>query len=386
MKFSGRFCIAWSLIGGMVALGIGCQKPSRVSNNERTPPQNARVSPIPSKEATAAELVETAISSLQVAGIPEPPTAIGATRQQREEYLLATENARNALLQLVNAKTNPPAPNPVLVPEINQSEIMALSAVLAVDLCDAIDRSDAKRVEQSLRAAIAYSDFLSLTSIAGWRKSGAVSDTIAQALKSVSEQLDAQITETIDSTCTALEQKGPNPANTIQLESERLSRWLASMKETKDLVPVDQFLRSGREGVQSRSPMSPDIEKAIQRKAIHGKLKPEFVVSEAQLAFDLAMDAIQRHQAVEIPDIKDHPLAAIFLGTIRPDIDVVPFLSELRKENLRLIALTARILASGSPDDLSAFKDQAVSPVNKLPFVYKKNKSGFELDRPRPKS
>src|SRR5207253_3099260 len=155
----------------------------------------------------------------------EPPLSPKSTRTQRQEYLLATEEALSNLRKLTSAPAARVVISPSLLPENRGDEILAISRLLAVDLADAIDRSNPGRAEATLRVAMRYADMVSCESVSSWVTAGAVSDSLAQGIKSVGRQLDSKMTDTLRRVIDEVDKKPPNSSKAIEGTMARMSAW-----------------------------------------------------------------------------------------------------------------------------------------------------------------
>jgi len=372
------------------ALWMGCNpnKPSpsdTADHPSQEPPSNfAR---------TANELVNEALRSLQVSGIPEPPLGRRATREERTEFLLATKKCLEALLMLPQAKPGTFNPPPNLVPPNRTEEILVLSRVLAVELADAIDRNDAKRAVTALRAAFHYADYVASESIASALAASAITDILISGVKTVSSQLDASMTERLLNT---IEETSNTPApldDTFRNETARLRNWKDSLVQSKQPVSVSQFLSKIKEFTSAENRLKPDAEKMLRALAKKTdrkteNLPPTLLAQGASLAFRKVEETLSgARKGKPIPNLdldpKAHPIASLYLWRLKPWLTSAKDLDVIRQENFRLLALSVRLLSMELPDSLQAFGEAAISPVNGLPFEYKRIENDFELLRPR---
>lgn len=342
---------------------------------------------------TANELVNEALQSLQVSGIPEPPLNVKSTREDRTEFLLATKKCLHALLMLPQAQPGTINPPPNLVPPNRTEEILVLSKVLAVELADAIDRNDATRSAAALRAAFHYADHVASESIASALAASAITDVLISGVKTVSPQLDASMTEHLLNT---IEEAANSPApieNTFQNEKARLRNWKNSLAHSKQPVSVAQFLSKITEFVSAENRLNPDTEKllrAFARKTSKNSenLPPAILAQGASLAYKKVEKTLAAAQkGIPSPNLdldpKSHLIASLYLWRLKPWLMSAKDLDAIRQENFRLLALSIRLSSMELPDSLEPFGEDAISPVSGLPFEYKRLENDFELMRPR---
>ncbi|HWP30709.1 MAG TPA: hypothetical protein VNK96_03145 [Fimbriimonadales bacterium] len=342
---------------------------------------------------TANELVNEALQSLQVSGIPEPPLNAKSTREDRTTFLLATKKCLQALLMLPQAETSTFVPPPNLVPPNRTEEILVLSRVLAVELADAIDRNDAKRAAAALRAAFHYADYVASESIASALAASAITDVLISGVKTVSSQLDASMTEHLLNT---IEEVANSPApieSTFQNEKARLRKWKDTLAHSKQPVSVAQFLSKIKEFLSAENRLNPDTEKMLRAFAKKTSKKseslpPALLAQGASLAYrrveETLAAALKGKPTPNLDlDPKSHLIASLYLWRLKPWLINAKDLDAIRQENFRLLALSIRLLSMELPDSLQTFGENAISPVNGLPFEYKRLENDFELVRPR---
>ncbi|MCH8274505.1 MAG: hypothetical protein IH851_06930 [Armatimonadetes bacterium] len=340
----------------------------------------------------AAELLPQVLAALQVSGIPPAPLGIEATRSEREEYLLAVEKAVGLLAKLEDSDDLRPSPDPVMAPPFRGDEVMTVGRVLAVELADAIDRSDPERAAAALRAAFRYADFAAGESVAAALSAEGVAETLALGLRSVGRQLDTELTERLTAALHELESAPPVFSTTLQNEIERLDAWHAGVSAMTDPITVDQLIASVAAGTIGRPPVMEALEEAIrdladERVGDRNTLTARVVSEEAGVAYEEArrvLDAASDRTAVlaRWPDPAEHPIATLFLRRMRPWLEAASKLKEVRAESLRLLSLHIRLLASEPPDTLESFGEEAMSPASGLPFEYIRTETGYELARP----
>jgi hypothetical protein len=329
------------------------------------------------------DLIERAAKALEVPGVPDAPLSATSTRDQRAAYLVATEEAYSSLLKLSHAPGSPGVAAPQLVETIDTNKVLLVSRMLAVNLADAIDRSDQARAELSVKTAIAYADTLAGSSISEWLVSGTVADSLAQGIKSVGAQLDQPMATRLRATIDELQSAGPSEEAVIDDSIDRFHSWQRKLAKSFEAVPVSQLILCAGGDPTGRATLSPSLEKDLSAVAPDGKVPYQVMVSEAKLVVDTAVGRLRKEDAQEPIDSKHHPVAGLYWSLIRPSIEAAPDLAEIRRENLRMLSLTLRVLVAKVPDDLAAFGEDAVSPVSGMKFVYKKSNEGFELVRPR---
>lgn len=331
-----------------------------------------------------ADLIERAAKALEVPGVPDAPLSVTSTRDQRAAYLVATEEAYGALLKLDEAPGSPGLAAPQLIQSIDTNKVLLVSRMLAVNLADAIDRSDQARAELSVKTAIAYADTLAGSSIAEWLVSGTVADSLAQGIKSVGNQLDQPMANGLRSIIDKLQAAGPSEEAVIDDSIDRIENWRRKVAKSLQPVPVSQLILCAGGDPTGRATLSPSLEKELSVVAPDGKVPYNLMASEAKLVVDTAVSHLRSKEAQTAIDPKLHPVAGLYWSLIRQSIEAAPDLAEIRRENLRMLSLTLRVLVAKMPDDLAAFGEDAVSPVTGMKFVYKKSNEGFELLRPRP--
>src|SRR5688500_18957154 len=129
---SSRFLPHFVGIIVIALLGLGCLERAKGT---------ARSEPTLSKQA----IVTLAAQSLTASGMPEPPLRNESTRAERKEYLAATQGALEQLRKVGSAKSEQRDPSARLLLDDRTEQILAVSRLLAVELADSIDRSDARR-------------------------------------------------------------------------------------------------------------------------------------------------------------------------------------------------------------------------------------------------
>jgi hypothetical protein len=334
----------------------------------------------PASSFSADEVIVAAADKLMAAHVPGAPLAPGVTRRQRSDYLLATEEALRLLKGLANAGPPRHVVSGFLEDRGSTQRIIGIGSLLAVELADAIDREDTRRAFETVRLAYTYADCASSEGVADWEAAGAVSDCLVRGLKSLGTFLDAKFSAVLRQAVLEAGRGGPDPVAVIKLEVTRISSWQAATERVGD-VRVEQLLRS----VGSARRPSPALVNALRRFAANGTISKDLISAESRLAAAVCERYAMGHGrvALAIPEAEKHPLAALYLEQIRPSIEAAPYLAQLREENLRMMALSVRLMEADPPNDLSAFGEDAISPVSGMKFGYRKLGGGFELIRPR---
>ncbi len=338
--------------------------------------------PLLSREAIAA----LANASLQASGTPEPPLSAAATRASRRAYLDATEAALSSLARLPDAEQEKRSPTASLLLEDQSSRVLTISKLLAVELADSIDRSDAARAERTLRLAVAYADSVAVRSIPDWTASGAVSDTLAMGIRSVEPQLDDDLAGKLGDVLESLVNSGPNEDLVLAADAKRIRSWMDSIAASTESIRVESVPLIAGVDPDTRTPLASEYRDALALLAPDGMIPHDVMVAESRIAADLTAGYLNDPRG-PVPSIDEahHPISAFLLSILKPTITAAPDLANLRSENLRLIALTLKIAASGRPADLKTMGEVAVSPVSGMPFEYIRRESGFDLVRPRHK-
>lgn len=333
------------------------------------------------------EAISTLVNaSLQASGTPEPPLSAEATRTARREYLNATEAALTSLARLPEAKQEKRPSTARLLLEDQSSRVLTISKLLAVELADSIDRSDAPRAERTLRLAVAYADSVAIRSIPDWTASGAVADTLALGIRSVEPQLDDDLAGQLSAVLESLIKSAPNEDLVLAADAKRIRSWMDSISASTESVRVESVPLMAGVDPDARTPLAAEYREALAVLAPDGMIPHEVMVAESRIAADLTAGYLNDPRG-PVPSIDEtrHPISALLLSILKPTITAAPDLANLRSENLRLIALTLKIAAAHQPDDLTAMGEFAISPVSGLPFEYIRRESGFDLVRPRHK-
>ncbi|MGI8922803.1 MAG: hypothetical protein ACR2HJ_01980 [Fimbriimonadales bacterium] len=330
------------------------------------------------------DLLASTLEALRYPGIPEAPLSSTSTRQQRSDYLIATEAAMAHLLKLPGARGSLMAHGPALIGPDRTAEILSVSRLLAVNLADAIDRNDPARAEQILRTAFVYGDAMSRQSIEEWLASGAVADTLAQGIKSVGSQLDSLMSDRLRGVIKELEGKGPSHTAVLSATAGRLTRWRTRLQLSSAPVKVGQLVHLAGGDPNGRPNVDDELAQSIEAFAGSDTVSAQVVREESRLVVDSALANLRTNKSSLELDRKAHPIAALYMSLIRPSLEAAAILPKVRHENLRLLSLTLRLLLADRPNDLTSFGNEALSPVTGMRFVYKRTAIGFELQRPRP--
>src|SRR5688500_2280226 len=168
----------------LALLGLGCLE--RAKGTSRTEPTL-------SKQA----IVSLAGRSITTAGMPEPPLRKDSTRAERKEYLSAAQGALEQLKTVGAARSDNMPRSAKLMLDDQSEQVLAISRLLAVELADAIDRSDPRRALSAIQIASDYAKFVSSRSVPDRLASAAIADNLAVGVKSVAAQLDTDLADTL---------------------------------------------------------------------------------------------------------------------------------------------------------------------------------------------
>jgi hypothetical protein len=338
----------------------------------------------PLDQAALSVLVADALNS---SGVPDPPLRKTSTRAERRDYLASTEGALRDLAKLPHARLATSNAGNRLLPEDNTSNVLSISKLLGVELADSIDRSQPERAERAIRLAFAYADSISTRSVPDWVASGAVADTLALAVASVTDQMDEELAERLVLVTESLEKTPPNPDRVLMSDANRIGRWLESIEQFREDVPSETVPHMIGMDPSSRAFSSPEFRKAIESFAPNGQIPHEVLWAECRIAGEQVRTYLMEPRGPRpTVDGGRHPIGALVMTMLNPTVNAAPDLAALRNENLRLLALAIRLSSSPLPEEISSLGDIAHSPVNNLPFEYKRADGGFELVRPRVKA
>jgi hypothetical protein len=360
--------------------------PLAVASCTQEPPAMPPPMAPPQIRFTKSGLIEAAVRDLQLPGIPDAPLSSSSTRQQRDEYLLATESALRALKDLPGADAGKPHLEKTLLPASRSDEVLAIGNLLAVELGAAIDRSDQMRAAAALRLAWAYANTVGEECIENWVVSDAIAESMCRGIKAVAGQLDDKSSALLRSTLSELQTKFPSPDTAIRGTLSRLKAWQIEQSNLPPATP-EQVLHevAGQERIAS----NPALLAALRSRAAgDGMLTAAIRTNESRITEKAVSDYLEEVAAGGRPvpisiDSGTHPLAALYLAALRPSLDAAPGLTALRKEGVQLVGLTIRIIAAELPKDLSGFGEDATSPMSNLKFEYHRSATEFELVRPR---
>jgi hypothetical protein len=355
----------------LALLGLGCLE--RAKGTERSEPAL-------SKQA----IVALVSQSLTASGMPEPPLRKEATRAERKEYLAATQGALDELKKLGTAKTENRPRSAQLLLDDRTEQILAISRLIAVELADAIDRSDANRAVAAIRLASDYASFVSQRSVPDWLASAGISDTLAIAAKSVSSQLDSEMAGLLATELGKLESADADPDDVLLADATRMDEWLKAVETIDDEVSVESIEKMAGGRPDSRAASADALAEAVAVVARSGHVPPNIFIAESRIAVESVATYLREPRGPQPQaDSTRHPIAAYLISFLRPTFSDAPRLRELHAENWRLLALTIKVAAADHPEDLSAMGELAISPVSKLPFEYVRRESDFDLTRPR---
>lgn len=374
----------------VLAVALGCRQ-----TQVRTERASAPSPPVVPSPASPQDAIAAALHALQVPGIPEPPLKPGVTRAEREAYLLATSKAVEAMRSFATFDSAPKPAAPTLAAPNRTEEVAALAPVLAVELADAIDRSDPARASSAIRAALSYADYVTMESVSGGLTAGTVADYLANAIRTTPKQIDATMYNTLSEWIDEFKNRR-NVANaSLQAEISRLKEWLGKMDPEGPPVAVEAVLHTVRESGM-RKPVPPEASEALARfarkhSAGGDTLPARVVVEEAKIAIDLAVEMLENlikesPKPPEWPVIKveEHPIASLYFSIINPYSNQAGDVGKLREEGLMLVELAVKLSHLAElPADLNGFGEGATSPYNGRTYVFRHVEGGYELARPR---
>ena len=348
----------------------------------------ARGNSLPTESTLSKQAIVALVAqSLSSSGMPEPPLRRESTRTERKEYLSASEQALAQLSRIGGAKADDPLPTAkLLLPESNL-QVLTISKMLAVELADSIDRSDAPRAIRTIQIADDYVEFLASRSVPDWLASAAVADTLAVAVKSVADQLDEEMATSMATELAKIERAEADPAMVLKRDAKRISAWLEAAEATDAPVAPESVPLIAGVDPDARMPATAGFLNAVKEIAPNGAIAPEVFRSECRIAADQVISYLREPRG-PLPgvDSSRHPVASFLLSILHPTYSQASELVALRAENWRLLALTAKVAAADLPEDLSALGDLAKSPVSNLPFEYAPRGKDFDIIRPRVKA
>ena len=285
------------------------------------------------------------------------------------------------------AKADDPLPTAkLLLPESNL-QVLTISKMLAVELADSIDRSDAPRAIRTIQIADDYVEFLASRSVPDWLASAAVADTLAVAVKSVADQLDEEMATSMATELAKIERAEADPAMVLKRDAKRISAWLEAAEATDAPVAPESVPLIAGVDPDARMPATAGFLNAVKEIAPNGAIAPEVFRSECRIAADQVISYLREPRGpLPSVDSSRHPVASFLLSILHPTYSQASELVALRAENWRLLALTAKVAAADLPEDLSALGDLAKSPVSNLPFEYAPRGKDFDIIRPRVKA
>lgn len=352
------------------------------------PKPKAAQPPAPAPVRNADELIADSLTGLRLNGIPDPPLSPVSTRNDREAFLVATEQPRELLRALITAEVPPAEVGAELFGKDHTQETSVIANALAVELADAIDRGDEEGAKRALFAAFRFADVVARNSVADWMTACGIADALCQGIRSVAPQLTTKLASVMRQAVEDLNAKAPDANTAILNTSNRIKNWSGAATQNSAPISVEQAVMECLSDTAGRQPSTPMVLEALKAKSQNGMLPAAFRANQVRLASDMViafLDGARSGSTVSyvLPDAKAEPLAALYVASLRPSIEAAPKLSAIREECLRLIMITVRIIAAGTPDNLSGFGDEARSPVNGMLFEYRKTKDGFDLTRPR---
>lgn len=370
---SGRFLPHLVGIIVLAILGLGCLERAKGT---------ARAELAFTKQA----IVALAAQSLTSSGMPEPPLRRDSTRAERKEYLTATQGALEQLKKIGVARSENRARSAKLLLEDRTEQVLAISRLLAVELADAIDRSDIPRAVATIRTASEYVAFVSERSVPDWLASATIADTLAVGVKSVAAQLDSEVADAIAGEVTELEARKAEPSVVLMADARRIEEWFVSVQSIHEPLNAEAIEKMAGTRSDARAGRTDAFAEAIKEIAPNGLVPVQTFIAEARIAVDTVATYLKEPRG-EQPDADSqrHPIAAYIIAILRPTFVEAPRLDALRAENWRLLALTVKVAAADLPEDLSTMGELAISPVSQLPFEYVRREEDFDLARPRPK-
>ncbi len=374
----------------IVAAIPGCNDTAQRTDRTMGAPPAAAPAPAGPQDAIAA-----ALQSLQVAGIPEAPLKPGVTRSDRERYLLATAKAVEALRFFGKFDGTPPPPPLALGAPNRTEEVAALAPVFAVELADAIDRSDPARAANVLRSALSYGDYVAAESVAGGITAGTVADYLTMAIRTTSKQIDQSMNEALRQSLAPFAARTGIGTVARNAEIARLQAWVGSLQPDGPAVPLESVLRTVREA-GARKPIPPEIgESLVSFTEKHSQktdsIPAAVIVDEAKMAVGIAVSMLENfNKQVSEPilwptiDVVAHPVASLYFAPINPYSNQASEIGALREEGIRMIELAIRLShLSQLPADLRELGDDSVSPYNSQVYRFHLVEGGYELTRPR---
>jgi hypothetical protein len=324
--------------------------------------------------------------NLTLSGTPEPPLSKESTRAERGAYLEATEAALDQLALIGSARSDRPSSTPKLLLDDQSAQTLAISKLLAVELADAIDRADVKRAVETLHIADDFARAISARSVPDWSLSATVADSLANGVKSVSSQFDAEMADHLIAEIHEIGTAKVEPTRVLELDSRRISAWLEAAKATSEPVRPESVMMIVGVNPESRAVAS-QYAAAVTALAPSGAIAPEVFRAECRLgAEQVATYLGEPRGPLPSVDAERHPVAGLILTVLQPTYSIASQLPEIQAENWRLLALTIHLVASGMPEKLDSAGELAISPVSKLPFEYVRRDKDFDLVRPRPKA
>lgn len=373
---------SWFFVLAALSLALlpGCRKDTTAGAQ---PKPNAVEAPTPQR--TAAELIRAAHNALAVAPGMPAPLSLTSARKDRQEYLQGMEQPLALLLDLPNSEGREQPFEDEVPPDLFER----CADLFAVELADAIDRDQPDRASQALVAAFAYADRIGTRSVSQWVRANGLADRLCVGIRSVAPQVDEQMAQQINETLRQIADWKVDPKPAIEFSKRRIEEW---RNQEIAATPVDKLLTTYGTSLNGRQVLSQELANKIRGFAKKLGDSQTLAAAALQAERDLAADAVlsflnaaQQDPTVvlQLPDAAQHPIALLFVLYFRSDMEMAPRLIPLRLESIRLVSLTARILATGLPKDLTPFGEDAVSPVTNLAFGYKVEGQSFELVRPR---
>ncbi|RMG22748.1 MAG: hypothetical protein D6724_09795 [Armatimonadetes bacterium] len=379
MNRSGTWLL-FSCAALLLATIPGCREQAEAGTRPTAPVAE------PTKETrTAAELIRSAHEALTLAAGMPAPLSPTSTRKERQEYLQGMAQPLSILLSLPDAQDR----NKPFEENVPPDLFERCADLFAVELADAIDRDEPQRASRALLAAFAYSDEIASRSVSQWVRANGLADRLCVGIRSVAGQVEDQIAEQIEATLKDIASWNVDPRPAIEFSERRVEEWRA---KAISQTPVSGLLATYGTSLNGRQVLSPELAHRIRSLAqakgnaellSAATLKPEVeIAAEALLSF-LRAAPQNPAAAVPLPDAEQHPIALLFVLYFRSEMELAPRLVPLRLESIRLVSLTARIIAANFPKDLTPFGEDAISPVTNLLFGYKVDGEDFELLRPR---
>lgn len=367
-----------------MASGFGCQKKGATAP-DRVIPSTAQVQN--SRKSNPSEILTEVSEALSVPGVPPPPLSKGTQRAARNEYLVSAEKALTLLKQLNETELGPRPVAPSLLPPSRSEEVVRIGSALSVALASAVDLNDSKRAVEILKTAERYIRFVAEESINGYLESGAVYDLISQGLQSLDGPRDSKTLQSLAEAWKSLEGNQEIANASLEAERKRLEDWTVGWSRAAKGLTVSEVVNSISENSGARTAGNDMLTKRISEfaksKGNSLVFSPNLLAEESRIAVESAIKTLNPKSEISPTiDSDKHPIAAAYFARLRKWLIAAPKLVALRDEGLRLVAISAQLLAGPLPNSLQPFGKDALSPLSGMPFTYRLSKQGFDLLRP----